>query len=268
MENFKFKKQYGQNFLKDKNLLEAICLDAGITKDDEVLEIGVGFGALTWFLCKHAKKVVCYEIDTSLKEKIADTLSDYNNYEINFKDILSVDNKEISSKFSKPFKIVANLPYYITTPIIFKFLESDLDIKSLTIMVQSEVGERICSKHNTKDYGILSVMVQSRSDAKVVRKVNRNLFYPVPNVDSCIVNINIDKHKFKINNFIKFKHFIQSAFSMRRKTLVNNLKSAGFNMDCIIKVLENLNLNSSVRSESLSVENLVKLYKALVDDRA
>lgn len=266
MSDFKFKKQYGQNFISDTNLLRAIVTDAKISKEDEVLEIGVGFGSLTKCLCEASKKVVCFEIDESLDEKIRENLNDKNNFEVNYKDILKVSNGEISQKFEEKFKIVANLPYYITTPIIFKFLESDLNIDSLTIMVQKEVGERICSLENCKDYGILSVMIQTFADVKITRIVNRNMFFPVPNVDSCVVNIKINKQKYNIVDKIKYRNFIQNCFSMRRKTLFNNLKPY-FNSQDILNALNKLNLNSAVRSENLTIKNFVELFNILTENK-
>lgn len=265
MSEFKFKKQYGQNFISDTNLLKAIVMDAKISKQDEVLEIGVGFGSLTKCLCEASKKVVCFEIDESLDEKIRENLNEETNYEINYKDILKVSNDEILKKFEGRFKIVANLPYYITTPIIFKFLESELNIDSLTIMVQKEVGERICSGENKKDYGILSVIIQTFADVKITRIVNRNMFYPVPNVDSCVVNIKLNKQKFNIKDKSKYQNFIQNCFSMRRKTLFNNLKPY-YNSNKILEALNKLSLNNSIRSENLTIKNFVDLFDLLTEN--
>lgn len=264
MEDIKYKKQFGQNFIYDTNLLKAIVCDAEITSDDEVLEIGVGAATLTKCLCEKAKKVVCYEIDESLRERIYENLKDYSNFQINFKDIMLANADEINNKFNDKFKIVANLPYYITSPIIFKFLEEDYNLDSLTIMVQKEVADRICSKENCKDYGILSVMIASRADAKIVRQINRKMFTPVPNVDSSLVNIKINKNKFGIKNISIFREFIKNCFSMRRKTLMNNLK--GFcPKEKLEECLNNFNFPLNVRSEQLSVENLVMLYKNLFE---
>lgn len=258
----KYKKAFGQNFIYDTNLLKAIVQDAKISCEDEVLEIGVGAGTLTKELASKAKKVVCYEIDESLKEIISQNISAFNNVKINFKDILKADENEINAQFENSFKIVANLPYYITTPIIFKFLEGKFNITSLTIMVQKEVGERICSKEKSKDYGILSVMIQSFADAKIVRQINRQMFTPVPNVDSCLVKIDINKNKYNINNLIEYRNFISTCFSMRRKTLINNLKSYSSKED-IINALNKLNLKENTRSEELSIKSLVDLFNIL-----
>lgn len=264
MEELKYKKQYGQNFIYDTNLLKAIVNDAEVCCDDEVLEIGVGVGSLTKCLCQKAKKVVCYEIDESLKQRIENNLCDFNNFEINFKDIMQAGEDEINKKFAKPFKIVANLPYYITSPIIFKFLEGNYNLKSLTIMVQKEVADRICAEENSKDYGILSVMIKANANAKIVRQINRKMFTPVPNVDSSLVKIDICKNKFNIKDAQKYRLFIKQSFSMRRKTLTNNLKGFCEKTE-LLEVLKKLNLKENVRSEQISVENLVNIYKLLFE---
>lgn len=262
MNDIKYKKAFGQNFIYDTNLLKAIVTDAGVVNTDEVLEIGVGAGTLTKQLASKAKKVVCYEIDESLEDVIKSNISEFNNVKINFKDILKASENEINGQFCGEFKIVANLPYYITTPIIFKFLEGNYNLSSLTIMVQKEVGERICSKEGKKDYGILSVMIQSFADVKIVRNINRQMFTPVPNVDSCLVKIDINKNKFNINNVLEYRNFINTCFSMRRKTLLNNLKSYASKED-IIKALNKLNLKESVRSEEISIKLLIDLFNIL-----
>ncbi|MBE5746305.1 MAG: ribosomal RNA small subunit methyltransferase A [Clostridiales bacterium] len=262
MEKVNYKKQFGQNFIYDTNLLKAIVEDAMVTNDDEVLEIGVGVGSLTKEICKKAKKVVSYEIDKSLEKHIKENLKEFNNHTLIFNDILEVDNAEIKTHFNKNFKIVANLPYYITTPIIFKFLEGNFNLESLTIMVQKEVGERICSKENSKDYGILSVMLQTYANCKVVRQINRKMFTPSPNVDSCLVKIDLDFNKYNITNKEKYREFIKQCFSMRRKTLVNNLKSY-VEKEKLIKALNKLTLNENIRSEQISIEKLVELFNIL-----
>lgn len=261
MEDIKFKKQYGQNFIFDTNLLKAIVNDAQIGSESEVLEIGVGVGSLTKFLSEKAKKVVSYEIDRSLQPKIEENLKNFNNSTVIYKDIMQASCQEINSYFDGSFAIVANLPYYITTPIIFKFLEEKYNLTSLTIMVQKEVGERICAKGKSKDYGILSVMIQSFADVKIVRYINRNMFIPSPNVDSCLVKIDL-KNKFNISDREKYRNFIKQCFSMRRKTLTNNLK--GFcSKEKLIFSLNSLSLKENIRSEEISIENFVKLYNLL-----
>lgn len=264
MEEIKFKKQFGQNFIFDTNLLRAIVHDSGIDSEDEVLEIGVGVGSLTKCLCEKAKKVVSYEIDESLRPNIEENLVGLNNSKIIYKDIMLATKDEISSQFDGPFKIVANLPYYITTPIIFKFLEEGYDLKSLTIMVQKEVGERICAKEKSKDYGILSVMIKSFADTKIVRNINKNMFVPSPNVDSCLVRIDL-KNKYDIANRQKYREFIKKCFSMRRKTLFNNLKTY-YPKEEILDALDKLSMKENTRAEEINIDNLVKIYNLLEID--
>lgn len=252
--NFEFAKKFGQNFITDTNLLTAIVKDCNLTNEDEVLEIGTGAGTLTNALARVAKKVVTYEIDKRLKDILSQTLQDKNNIELNFADIMDLPLNEIERAFSKEYSLVANLPYYITTPIIFKFLESS-KLKSLNIMVQKEVAERICAKSG-KDYGILSIMIDFYGNAKIMRIVNRNMFTPPPNVDSAIVQVEL-KQKYKCNKEL-FSAVVHKSFAMRRKTLYNNLKS-GFNLttEQLASLLQNF--KPSVRAEELSTMDFVNL---------
>jgi len=261
MEKLNYKKQFGQNFIYDTNLLKAIVSDAEVKPSDEVLEIGVGVGSLTKQICLKAKKVVSYEIDTSLEPFIKENLNDITNHTLIFKDIMEEDNENIKNHFNSEFKIVANLPYYITTPIIFKFLEGNFNLTSLTIMVQKEVGERICAKENSKDYGILSVMLGSYANCKITRQINRKMFTPSPNVDSCLVKIDLCD-KYNIKNKDKYREFIKNCFSMRRKTLTNNLKGK-VDKNLLINALKTLNLQENVRTEQISIQNLVNLFNLL-----
>ena len=249
------KKRFGQNFLKDANLLDAIVRDAGVEKDDEVLEIGAGAGALTKALNKTAKHIVSYEIDRDLKDGLLNL--NLNNVEFVFCDILKEDMAEIEKRFDGEYKLVANLPYYITTPIIFKFLEEAKKLTSMTIMVQKEVAQRLVAKQG-KEYGILSVMIAFYGEAKIMRTVGRKMFYPVPNVDSAIVRIDIDPKKFKGIDRQKFSALVKSAFAMRRKTLGNNLLKV---FDKSILNIDEKLLNC--RAENLSVEEFINLYKAI-----
>lgn len=252
--NFKFEKKFGQNFLTDSNLLNAIVNDCDIEKKDNVLEIGPGAGALTKFIAEKANKVLCYEIDTNLQPILSTNLKNQTNIEIIFKDIMTIPNNEISKKLGSNYSIIANLPYYITTPIIFKFLNDD-NVKQMCIMVQKEVAERIVAKSG-KDYGILSIMVDFCASAQIKRIVNRNMFTPAPNVDSAIVLITKKK---KLNcDYNLFEKIVQTAFSMRRKTLVNNL-SSGLNLTK--SEAENLifPLGKNIRGENLSTNDYVQL---------
>lgn len=262
--NFEFKKKFGQNFLTDVNLLNAIVTDADITKEDDVLEIGPGAGTLTKAIAQKANKVVCYEIDKKLEPILKTSLNGFNNVEVVFKDIMNVTKEELKEHFKGSFKVVANLPYYITTPIMFKFIEGDFDIKSLTIMVQKEVAERITAKESTKSFGAITVSANYRGTAKITRIVGRQMFNPAPNVDSAIVNLIIDKNKFDIKNEIILNQLIKSAFHMRRKTLYNNLK-ASFDLppETIKKIIAECNLKEAIRGEALKVEQFVELANIL-----
>ena len=253
--NFNFKKKFGQNFISDKNLLGAICNDADITKNDEVLEIGAGMGALTKQLCGSAKKVVAYEIDQELKQHLQ--ALGCNNLTLHFEDALKKPLEQIENDFAGKYKLVANLPYYITTPLIFKFLQSQ-KIVSLTIMVQKEVGQRIVAKPGGKDYGALSVCCQHFCNNKIMRVVPRNMFTPQPEVDSCIVKMQIE-NKFNQNSQ-KFFNLVKICFKSRRKTLLNNL-SEGLGLDK--SLLSQLGFNLSVRAEQLSCQQFEELAKIL-----
>ena len=253
-----FKKKFGQNFLSDSNLLQAIVKDADICKADNVLEIGPGAGALTKYLSENAKKVVAYEIDNELETTLNNLKLE--NTKFIFTDALKEDINKIESNFNgEKYKLVANLPYYITTPLLFKFLEEAKYVTSLTIMVQKEVAERIVAKSGGKDYGVLTVMVSFFGDAKITRIVGRQMFYPQPNVDSAVVNITMNK-KYQEIDRAKFYNFVKVCFSMRRKTLLNNLSSGlKLNKEELTKKLSNFDLTK--RAESLNLQELIELYK-------
>lgn len=252
-----FKKNFGQNFISDKNLLLAIVDDAGIVSEDEVLEIGAGAGSLTQALSQRAKKVVSYEIDKELEDKL--TALNLKNVEFCFADIMKVEVSQLEKKFQGNYKLVANLPYYITSPIIFKFLSQSTKLTSLTIMVQKEVAQRIVANYGSKDYGVLSIMVQFFGEAKLTRNVSRNLFYPRPNVDSAIVHIKI-KEKFVDIDKQSFFAFVQACFSMRRKTLKNNLLKEEKYKTKLQSLSEEQLLK---RAEDFSLEQLIIIYKLL-----
>ena len=252
-----FKKKFGQNFISDKNLLKAIVDDADIGNEDEILEIGAGAGSLTTKISQRAKRVVSYEIDLDLQSTL--TSLNLTNVKFVFGDIMKYSMEDIEKDFSGGYKIIANLPYYITSPLIFKFLNNSDKVQSLTIMVQKEVADRIVAKAGGKDYGVLSVMVQFFGTAKITRQVSRKMFYPQPNVDSSVVNITLDRRYKEIDrrNFYKF---IQTCFSMRRKTLKNNLSQYQDYLD-LIKILDENVL--SRRAESFSVEEFIEMYKKI-----
>lgn len=257
-----FKKKFGQNFLSDKNLLQAIVNDAQICENDNVLEIGAGGGALTTPLSERAKKVVSFEIDRDLQEHLLGL--NLKNTEFIFADALKENIENIEEHFNgERYKLVANLPYYITTPLIFKFLEESDKVDSLTIMVQKEVAERMTAKEGGKDYGVLTVMVSFFGDAKITRIVGRQMFYPQPNVDSAVVNITRNQ-KFKDINRKEFYEFVKVCFSMRRKTLANNLSSGlKINKAQLGKKLSPFDLTR--RAESFSLNEFVEMFKKIKD---
>lgn len=260
---FKFNKNFGQNFISDINLLNAICSDAQVTENSEVLEIGTGAGTLTQALSRHAKKVVSFEIDKNLTEYLLAKFQNINNVEIVFQDFLKMDLNQVKNKFNSQIKVVANLPYYITTPLIFALIESPLEIESLTLMVQKEVAERIVANEGTKEYGALSVSLQAISDVKITRIVSRNLFTPAPEVDSAIINIKLN-NKHNIKDFSKFNKTVKACFFNRRKTLVNNL-SAYFNISkqLATEKISLLELPATVRGEQLTVQQIIKLSEII-----
>ncbi len=255
--NFVTKKKFGQNFITDLNLLNAIADDAAITKDDTVVEIGAGAGTLTAVLASKAKKVYAFEIDETLKPILSETLKETDNVEVIFKDILKMKPSEFTQSVSGAFKVVANLPYYITSPILFYFLENDFPLVSLTVMVQREVALRMTAEHNTPDYGVLSLAVSSRADAEITRSVSRKLFIPQPNVDSAVVRLTLNEG---IKNRKTFDKLVRCAFSCRRKTFVNNLmQSIGLSRADAEQLLLSAGLDVKIRGEALSKDQFLAL---------
>lgn len=255
MIEHEFKKKFGQNFISDKNLLSAIVDDAGV-KGGDVLEIGAGAGTLTSAISERAERVVSYEIDKDLMGHLEGLA--LKNVKFVFEDVMKVSLEELERDFEGGYKLIANLPYYITTPIIFKFLNESKKIESLTIMVQKEVAERIVAKCGG-DYGVLSVMINFFGNATITRIVKRNMFYPVPKVDSAIVHIEIDREKFKDVDGEKFYALVGGCFSMRRKTIKNNL-SKFLNVEKINKIPPQI---LSLRPENLSLDDFVGLYRII-----
>lgn len=256
--NFNFNKKFGQNFIYDKNLLNAIIEQSGIDSEDEVLEIGPGAGTLTKVIAQKAKKVVSYEIDTNLKPILEENLKDVTNAKIIFQDALKTDLNEIESNFTNEYTLIANLPYYITTPLIFKFLKSER-VKSMCIMVQKEVGQRLIATNKDKEYGAISAILDFYGDVKILRQVPRHMFTPVPNVDSCVVRINIKRNKNNANADL-YEKIIKSAFANRRKTLANNL-SNDFNVtkQQVYDFLKQLSLPEQIRGDGLTTLNFVQI---------
>lgn len=255
MIEHEFKKKFGQNFISDKNLLSAIVDDAKVGGGD-VLEIGAGAGTLTSAISERAERVVSYEIDRDLMEHLENL--GLKNVKFVFEDVMKISLEEIEKDFKGGYKLIANLPYYITTPIIFKFLNCSRKIESLTIMVQKEVAERIIAKSGG-DYGVLSVMINFFGNATITRIVKKNMFYPVPKVDSAIVHIEIDREKFKDIDGEKFYALVGGCFAMRRKTLKNNLTKF-LNGEKMAKISPQM---LSLRPENLSLDDFIGLYRTI-----
>ena len=262
--NLTLKKAFGQNFLTDVDLLDEIVEKAGVTENDVVLEIGCGAGALTRALAKKAKKVVGYEIDTRLKSVLEETLAEFNNVEIVFSDVMKQKISDVENKLGKEYIMVANLPYYITTPIIMRFIENAKNIKAMVIMVQEEVAMRLASKAGDSDYGAITVGINLRGSAQLVIRVPRDKFTPPPNVDSAVVKIVMDKDKFVGVDFNAVRDVVRCAFSSRRKMLINNLMN-GYKLSRqnAEKVLFDAGIDLTVRGENLSESQYVALAKVL-----
>ncbi len=260
------KKHLGQNFLIDKNVLNKIIDISGITKDDIVIEIGPGMGCLTEYLAINAKKVVCYEIDPDMIQVLNENLLPlYNNIEIIGMDFLKAD-LSIYDKEIDRIKVVANLPYYITTPIIFKLL-SETKINQFTFMVQKEVGDRLTGKPNTKDYNSLSVAMEYKTNSRLAYKVSPNSFYPAPKVDSALLVVSVKQVDSDSNFDAQFLKFLQEIFSQRRKTVINNLNGKySYDKQKLIKVFEENNININLRAETMPVDDILKLYDVIVSN--
>ncbi len=258
------KKAYGQNFLTDENLLDEIVEKAGVTENDTVLEIGCGAGALTRALAKKAKKVVGYEIDTTLRPVLDQTLSGLKNVNIVFKDVMKEKLEDLENRLGEDYIMVANLPYYITTPIVMEFIEKAKKLRGMAIMVQEEVAERFSAKAGSSDYGAITVAINLRGSASVVIRVPREKFTPVPNVDSAVVKIDIDKTKNADVDFDKARNVVRCAFSSRRKMLVNNLMNVfKLNRQDAENVLINAEVALTTRGEQLDENAFIRLAKEI-----
>ena len=258
--NFRFNKALGQNFISDTNLLDAIVTDSGIEAGDTVVEIGTGGGTLTRSIAKVAKKVFSFEVDRNLEPVLALSLQGLDNVEVVFRDVLKMKDEELEEIVQGEFKVVANLPYYITTPLVMRFLESGLNVKSLTVMVQKEVALRLVAEPNTPDYSAITLAVNMAGEAKITRNVSRNMFFPAPNVDSAVVRIDIDRHKLDGEDFALVHKLVRSAFLMRRKTLVNNLSQAfGISKQEATEKITSAGLDAMVRGEALGLDDYIKL---------
>lgn len=264
---FRFQKRFGQNFLIDANVLNRIITSSEITKEDCVLEIGPGIGTMTQALAEAAGHVVTVEIDDNLIPILTSTLKDYENVTILHNDVLKLDLNEVIDTYNagKPVKVVANLPYYITTPIIMGLFESLAPILSITVMVQKEVADRMKAGPGSKDYGALSLAVQYYAEPEIVQQVPPNCFIPRPNVGSAVIRlkrypeppVNMQDEEFMFQ-------LIRAAFGQRRKTLLNSLShGAGLQKDAILRALDKMSLPATVRGEALTLEQFARLSDLL-----
>ncbi len=267
---FNFQKKFGQNFLIDTHVLDKIVLAADITKDDFVLEIGPGIGTLTQYLCEHAREVVAVEIDKMLIPILEDTLSSYDNVTVLNNDILKLDLNALVEERNggKPIKVVSNLPYYITTPIIMDLFERHLPLINITVMVQKEVADRMQSGPGSKDYGALSLAVQYYAKPYIAANVPPNCFMPRPNVGSAVINLALHKDSpIQVKDEAVLFKIIRASFNQRRKTLVNGLNNAAglsFTKEEIQKALVKMGLTENIRGEALTLEQFAELTNVLL----
>lgn len=266
---FAFQKKFGQNFLIDSHVLDKIIAAAGVTENDMVLEIGPGIGTMTQYLAEHARQVAAVEIDTNLIPILKETLSDYDNVTVINEDILKVDIKKLAEEYNggRPIKVVANLPYYITTPIIMGLFESGVPIDNITVMVQKEVADRMQVGPGSKDYGALSLAVQYYAEPYIVANVPPNCFIPRPNVGSAVIRLT--RHQVPPvevkDRELMFK-LIRASFNQRRKTLLNGLNNSpelSFGKEQIAAAIEQLGVPAAVRGEALTLEQFARLSDLL-----
>jgi len=271
--HFNFQKKFGQNFLIDPHVLEKIVEAAGVTKDDFVLEIGPGIGTMTQYLCENAREVTAVEIDTNLIPILEDTLSAYDNVTVINQDILKLDIAKLAMERNggKPIKVVANLPYYITTPIIMGLFESHVPIDSITVMVQKEVADRMQTGPGNKDYGALSLAVQYYADPYIVANVPPNCFMPRPKVGSAVIRLErYENPPVTVEDEKLMFRLIRASFNQRRKTLANGLKNSpelDYTKEEIEAAIEALGRGASIRGEALTLEEFAKLADLLSECR-
>lgn len=269
--DIKMKKSLGQNFLIEPQILDKMIETGQIDHHTTVLEIGPGIGALTEFLARNAKEVIAFEIDSRFVEILKETLSDYENVTIHHQDILKVNfNDSIYQNLhdAERLVVVANLPYYITTPIIMNLIESNLKFDQLVMMMQKEVAERMTATVNTKSYNSLTLAIQNTMDAKIAFIVPKSVFIPQPNVDSAVLSLTRLEHPIaEVDNLEKFHHLIQTCFVQRRKTIWNNLRNAAkdlnLSLDQLETALDKAQIEKTRRAESLTLEDYQRLYNAI-----
>ena len=266
---FHFNKRFGQNFISDSNLLLSIASLSGVTKNDTVVDIGVGACTLTKEVAGFAKRVIGYEIDVNLRPVLSETLSGVENAEVVFKDFMKVKTEDFEEEIGEDYIVIANLPYYITTPVIMKFIEEATHCKRLVIMVQEEVALRLCAEENTPDYGGITASVGIVGEAKIVKRVPRNMFYPVSNVDSAVVRRDIVGATHGVLDLPLYRKVVRTAFLSRRKTLANNLmQSMGYTRQQAEDILTRAGIDLKARGETLSTEGFAILTKAIKEFNA
>lgn len=262
---FTFKKSLGQNFLTDENLLDSIAEAAGIGKSDTVVEIGCGAGTLTRALSKLAGRVYAYEIDRDLRPVLAETLAGCENTEVIFRDFSKENLGELYREIGE-YTVVANLPYYVTTPIVTRLLEEGAGVRGVCVMVQQEVAERFAAKEDTPEYGAITAAIALRGTAKIVKKVGRNMFYPAPNVDSAVVKIDFTENALPVKDKDMYRKTVRCAFLNRRKTLENNLmKSFSLPRETAAEILNRAGVEEKARGETLSPKRLAALSDILCE---
>lgn len=260
--NFRFKKNFGQNFIIDKNVIDNIISKSGVDSDTLVIEIGPGAGSLSAGIASKCGNLVCFEIDKTLKPILEENLKEFNNIEIIFEDFLTADVNEVIKKYNyKKIYVIANLPYYITTPIITKIIEKKINVDKVVVMVQKEVGDRFKATPGSKDYSSLSIFLKYYFDVFKILDVSRNVFMPKPNVDSIVVEFVKTKTKFDVKNEEFFFKLVRDSFTQKRKTLRNNLKA--YDLDKISEVLAKYNFDLSVRAEQLPIEIFIDIANTL-----
>lgn len=261
---FRFNKALGQNFIFDGNLLDAIVSDAGVTAEDTVVEIGTGAGTLTARLAARAKKVFSFEVDERLRPVLDISLKGAENVEVVFRDVMKMKDDELLEMIGGEFKVVANLPYYITTPLIMRFAESTLPVRSLTVMVQKEVADRLTAEVGSADYAAVTLAVKVFGAAAVTRIVDRHMFRPAPNVDSAVVRIDRVPGRLDGADEKLVRKLVRAAFAMRRKTLVNNLAASfGIPKQQATDLVTACGFPADVRGERLSLDDFIRLAGAM-----
>jgi 16S rRNA (adenine1518-N6/adenine1519-N6)-dimethyltransferase len=259
---FSFKKKFGQNFIIDENIIDSLLKNIELTQDTMVIEVGPGAGSLTYKLAQYAKKVLCYEIDTSLKEVLEKNLAPYSNIDIIYDDFLKRDlHKDLENYSFDRLYVVANLPYYITTPILVKFIEEKVPAEKMVFMVQKEVGDRFKAKPKTKDYGSLTVYLNYYFDVRKVIQVSKHVFLPKPNVDSIVIEFKRKDKLLPLKNSELFFKLVRDAFVQKRKTIKNNLKE--YDLEKIEKVLKQYTFSLTSRAEELPLEVFVEIANTL-----